>query len=40
VRDRPRYTVRAVLERMTDEAGAQNANILKHEEHEEPRIAR
>jgi len=40
VRDRPRYTVRAVLERPTDEAGDQDANILQHEGHEERRIAR
>ena len=34
VRDRPRYTVRAVLEQPADEVGGQSPNVLNHEEHE------
>ena len=35
VRDRPRYTVRAVLERPIDEDGDQKQEILNHEGHED-----
>jgi undecaprenyl-phosphate 4-deoxy-4-formamido-L-arabinose transferase len=43
VRDRPRFTIRAVLERPADEGGDQVPNVLSqtpHEGHEELRSVR